>query len=110
MAAMRHGKSSMLPGIGVMMLLVPTYVTACWIFVFYQVDDHGERVAAFNAMLPTMLRSPVVSTVLSTLFAIGGFAVGAVGLVRLSGFRRLLSGAVSGAGGLLTAWLVWTLL
>ncbi len=89
--------------VGVAMLLIPTYVTTTWIVVFNLFDSHAERVAAFDSIVPSMLHHPFVAL----LFAFGGVAVGAVGLVWQRRLSRFLCALIIVFACLLSMLLVW---
>ena len=103
-------ESNVLPVVGIVLLALPAYFTARWVRIFNTVSDHDARVAEFGSIFPGVLESPLASTLFALACAAAAAAVGAAGLTRLSGARRGLCGATLGAGGLLSLWLVWTLL
>ena len=102
--------SNVLPALAVVLLVFPAYLTARWIRIFNEVSDHDDRVAEFGSILPRVLQDPLVSTLFALACAVAAAAVGAAGLIRLTGTRRRLSAASLGVGGLLSLWFVWTLL
>ncbi len=102
----KQNKSSLLLIVGGVILLFPLFTTISWILVFNQLDSHAERVAAFNSIIPVMLRPPTIS-----LFcALVSMVCGAVCVLRLTGYRRLLATGLCGVAGALSVWFVWTLL
>ena len=107
-------ESNVLAVAGVVLLLIPAYLTARWIRIFdgggSHEHSHEHRVAEFSSILPHLLRDPLASTAFALACAVAGTVVGAVCMGRSSGLRRLLGVAVFGFGGLLSAWLMWTLL
>lgn len=103
-------ESNVLPVAGIVLLLLPGYLTARWIRIVDGGGSHEARVAEFGSILPHVLRDPLVSTAVALACAAVGTVVGAVCVVQLSGWRRLLGVAVLGVGGLLSGWFVWTLL
>ncbi len=103
-------ESIVLPVTGVVLLLVPGYLTARWIRIFDGADSQEARVAEFSSILPRVLQAPLVSTAFALACAASGAVVGAVCVVRFSGARRLLGATMLGVGGLLSAWFVWTLM
>ena len=102
--------SNALPLLGMVLLVPPAYFVARWIRVFNEVSVHEDRVAAFGSVLPRALQDPLASTLLGAACAATAGALGAAGLMRLAGLRRLLCAATLGIGGLLCLWFVWTLL
>ena len=105
-----QAESNVLPVMGVVLLLVPGYLTARWIRIVDNVGNHEARVAEFSSILPHVLRDPLVSTAFALACAAAGTVVGAVCVVRFSGLRRLLGVAVLWVGGLLSGWFASTLL
>ena len=106
----KQAESNVLPVAGVVLLLIPGYLTARWIRIFEGEGSYEARVAEFSSILPQVLRDPLASTAFALACAAAGTAVGAICTARSSGLRRLLGVAVLGVGGLLSGWLVWTLL
>ena len=96
--------------LGMVLLVPPAYFVARWIRVFNELSVHEDRVAAFGSVLPRALQDPLASTLLGAVCAATAGALGAAGLMRPAGLRRLLSAATLGIGGLLCLWFVWTLL
>ncbi len=102
-------ESNVLSVLGILLLVLPVYFIGRWIRITDAVSDHAERVAAFGSIFPRVLQHPLVST-LFALACAAAAAVGAVGLIRLTGLRQRLWAATLGGGGLLSLWFVWTLL
>ena len=105
-----QSESNVLAVAGVVLLLIPVYLTARWIRVVGGEGNHEARVAEFSSILPPVLRDPLASTAFALVCAAAGTVVGAVCMVRFSGLRRLVGVAVLGLGGLLSGWFVWTML
>ena len=93
--------SNVLPVLGLVLLVPPAYFLARWIRIFNQISGHDERVEAFGSILPGVLQNPMASTLFAAASAAASVVVGAAGLTRLGGPRRLLSLATLWAGGLL---------
>ena len=102
--------SNALPLLGLVLLVPPAYFVARWIRVFNELSVHEDRVAVFGSVLPRALQDPLASALLGAACAATAGALGAAGLMRLAGRRRLLCAATLGIGGLLCLWFVWTLL
>ena len=86
-----------LPWLGHVLLLPPTYLTARWIYVFNAVRGYDARLAAFTSGFPHWLQDPGRAAVLG-------------GLVVVTGRRRVICGAAVTFGLVLAWWLAWTLL
>lgn len=94
-----------------MVLLVPPVdFIVRWIGIFNEIGVHEERVAEFGSVLPRGLQDPLASTLFAGACAPTAGALGAVGLIRLSGLWRLLCAATLGLGVLLSLLFFWTLL
>ena len=105
-----RAESNVLPVLGIVLLVLPVYLTARWIRIFNEIGDQERRVAEFSSILPGVLQDPLASTLLALVCAATAAVVGAVGLACLAGLRRLLCAVTLGVGGLLSLWFVWTLL
>ena len=103
-------ESNVLPVLGIVLLVLPAYFIARWIRIFNALSDHEDRVAEFGSVLPRMLQDPLASTLFALACAAAAATVGAAGLVRLTGPRRRLCGAMLGGGGLLSLCFAWSLL
>ena len=103
-------ESTVLPVLGIFLLVLPVYFVGRWLRISNAVSDHAECVAVFASIFPRVLQDSLVGTLFALACAPAAAAVGAVGLIRLTGLRRCLCGATLGGGGLLSLWFVWTLL
>ena len=103
-------ESNVLPGLGIVLLVLPAYFVARWIRIVNALGDHDDRVAEFGSILPRVLQDPLASTLFALACAAAAAAVGVAGLIRLTGLRRRLCVAMLGGGGLLSLWFVWSLL
>ena len=103
-------ESTVLPVLGILLLVLPVYFIGRWIRISNAVSDHAERVTEFGSIFPRVLQDPLVSTLFGLACAAAAAAVGVVGLIRLTGLRQRLCVATLGGGGLLSLWFVWTLL
>ena len=102
--------SSVLPLLSMVLLVPPVYFIVRWIRIFNEIGVHEERVAEFGSVLPRVLQDPLASTLFAVACAATAGALGAVGLIRLSGLCRLLCAATLGLGVLLSLLFFWTLL
>ena len=102
--------SIVLPVLGLVLLVPPAYFLARWIRIVNEISGHNARVAEFGSIFPPVLQDPLASTLFAAVCATAAAAVGTVGLFRLAGLRQWLCVATLGIGGLLSLWLVWTLL
>ncbi len=83
-----QAESNVLPVPGVVLLLIPGYLTARWIRIFDGAGSNEARGAEFSSILPHVLRDPLASTALALACAPAG---------RLSG--RSAWGGPPGCGG-----------
>ena len=97
-----------LPWLGLVLLLPPTYLTARWIYVFNAVRGYDARLAAFTSGFPHWLQDPMTWS--RCCARRPGTTVGLVGLVVVTGRRRVICGAAVTFGLVLAWWLAWTLL
>ena len=104
------GSNVVLPILGFILLVPPAYFIARWIRIFNEVSGHDERLAEFGSILPRGLQDPLASTLFALACAAAAAAVGAAGLIRLTGTQRLLCVAMLWGGGVLSLFYVWTLL
>ena len=74
--ARRRGRSRVLrhvlPWLGLVLLLPPTYLTARWIDVFNAVSGDDARLAAFTSGCPHWLQDPMTSTLVALLCSAAG--------------------------------------
>ena len=104
-------ESNVLPVLGIVLLVLPAYFIARWIRIFNALSDHDDRVAEFGSVLPRMLQDPLASTLFALACAAAAAAVGAAGLVRLTGARGGDSAAqCSAAAGCCPLCFAWSLL
>ena len=102
--------SRILPLLSIVLLVPPVYFIVRWIRIFNEISVHEDRVAEFGSVLPGVLQDPLTSTLFAVVCAATAGALGAVGLIRLSGLWRLLCAATFGLGVLLSLLFLWTLL
>ena len=91
--------SNALPLPGLVLLVPPAYFVARWIHVFSELSVHEDRVAAFGSVLPRVLQDPLANTLFEAACGATAGALGAAGLIRLVGLRRLLCAATLGSAG-----------
>ena len=102
--------SNSLPVLGIVLLGPPAYFVARWVRITREVANHDDRVAEFGSIFPRVLQDPLASTLLALVCAAATVAISAAGVNRFAGPRRWLCVATLGIGGLLSLWLVWSLL
>lgn len=102
--------SAALPLLSTVLLAPPVYLIARWIRIFNETSAHEDRVEEFGSVLPGVLQDPLTSTLFAVVCAATAGALGAAGLIRLSGLWRLLCAATFGLGALLSLLFLWTLL
>ena len=93
-----------------MLLVPPSYFTARWIRIYYEVSGHEQRVAAFLSGFPGWLQDATVLTLVTFASATAAVLVGLSGLAAVTGLRRGIYTALVTLGGLLALWLAWTVL
>lgn len=98
------------PLLSTVLLAPPVYFIVRWIRIFNEKGTQEDRVADFGSVLPGVLQDPLTSTLFAVVCAATAGALGAVGLIRLSGLWRLLCAATLGLGVLLSLLFLWTLL
>lgn len=107
----RLNKSVFLPAIGMILLIPPVWVTVRWIVVANRVTtSQADRVAEFLAIFPVALHDARLLTWIEILFCVGATIVGSVGIARLRGGSRFLCVVVFLIGGIMTLWLLFTLM
>ena len=104
----RTRRSLLLPIAGLVLLIPPVFFTARWIVVVNR--ETGDAVTEFLSILPSSLRDARLLTWIMVLFAINATMTGLLGIVRFPGASRFLNLIPLLVGGLLTLWLLFTLM
>ena len=101
----------LLPFAGLVLLVPPVFLFVRWILVFNRVTtSQADRVTEFWSIFPAALRDAQLITWLTILFSAGAVVTGLFGSMRLPGALGWLSIAQFFVGGLLTLWLMFTLM
>lgn len=111
MAKERSHRSVFLPILGIILLIPPILLTVRWITIFNKVTtNQADRVAEFLAIFPVVLQDARLLTWIEVIFCVGAILAGFVGILRLRGGLRFVSVMVLVVGGLMTLWLLFTLM
>ena len=111
MQSERTRRSVLLPIAGLVLLIPPVFFTARWMLVANRVTTgQADRVKEFLSLFPSALRDARLLTWIGVLFAASATVAGLVGIVRSTGALRFLNLVPLLVGGLLTLWLLFTLM
>ena len=101
----------LLPFVGLVLLIPPIFLFVRWILVFNRVTTgQADRVTEFLSIFPAVLRDAQVTTLITILFSASAAVTGLFGSIRLPGALGWSSVVLLLVGGLLTFWLLFTLM
>ena len=94
-----------------LLLVPPVSVLARWIQVSTRVTSgHENRLVEFLSVYPIALQNPTLISIVALAFSMAAATIALFAFGKTNGFQRFMAFSVSSLGGMMSAWLLFSLM